>query len=730
MIALISASFMGTQVVSQIDPPIVPLPYGDFERFGPRVDKLTFKIAGSVSAEALMLQNGEIDLQCWSAPGTEWASWLANPDITMGEYMEMSMIYIAPNHARWPLGHGDQKPAGLDWSHFGGEVAYTGTHNLSDWPKNLEGSSVDTGGTADTYFFDPNCQRCLDARQYRRALAHLVNRDPIIAHMHGAGIAMETLIMPMITDAWENESAKMGTMYPYSLALAEQALAAGGFEDWDNDGTIEYSPGHNGAVVEELPSIEVYIRQDDPDRIFAGTFFTQQMSLVGIPNTPIITSNTICSSHVWQYPYDYDIYIEYWDWGLPMPDIYSEGFESSKDYYPDSWADNSVRYHNHAYDTVSDEFKYSATSADALAPCKKLQGILSTDAAVIPLYDYVGYMGARTAYGTFPGETQYAGLNWTGRNNAPGIGFVDLSNMLNMHPEGYERGGTLRHGLINDITDWNMMRTWWYYDLQILEQIYEYLIIVNPHNMTEYKPWLCESFEVGTWEHPTEGTCNAVNFTLIPGILWHDQEFLTVEDVGFSFEYNRDYNTMYYLYVEDFEEYVTYDTDPLLDGDETIELRYNVTSWLMESWVSAVPIVPEHIWADKNPATYNPESENNIIGTGPFITNGPDGVGSPDRVFGEFVYLEANPSYFRRLVRPDLIPNTGPSPWGADGEVLLDDFMQVVLQFGLHSGNWHSTWGPRCDVNKDRYVTVIDLTEVAVRYGTSGYIEGYPSYYM
>jgi len=747
MLALILTSFIGTQVGS-VDPvpDVVELDVGVWEKYGPRVDKLTFKIAGSVSAETLMLANGEIDIMDWATPGTEWTSWLADPEITMGRFLELSMIYFAPNHARWPLGHGDQKPAGLDWNHFGGEVAYTGTHSLSDWPDNLEGSAVSTGGIADTYFFDPNCQRCQDARQYRRALAHLVDRDPIIANMKGAGWPMQTLIMPSIVGAWENTSAKMDTMYPYSISAAQAALAVGGFGDYDEDGYYEYSPGHladpagpTGPVdMEELPVIDVYIRQDDPERIFAGVFFTQQMELAGIPNNPIITSNVICSQKVWQYPYDYDMYIEYWDWGVPMPDILYEGFHTEKDYYPVSWADNSVRFHNRKYDVQALAFKYAWTPTAAEASCDAMQGIMSEQAAVIPIYTHTGYMGRRTNYGTFPGEGDYQGKRWNGSNNEQGLGWSSLWNMLNMHPEGLERGGTLRHGLVNDVTDWNLQTTWWFYDLQVLLQIYEGLIVVNPENMTQYIPWLAESHNVTTWWNGT-ALCSAVNFTLVPNILWQDGEFFGADDVEYSYDLTRDFVTMYYWATKDYNDSVIY-YDPV-EKKETIEIRFNLRSWLAESWASGVPIVPKHIWKPAlegapyygDPAGWDPGAKyvDAVIGTGPFRFFGDDVLGRVDRVIGQYVYLEQNPTYFRRLVRPDFYPNTvdWDTTWTSDGKVDILDFQYAITQFGLDPGTWHSLWGPLADVNKDRKVRALDIAEVGVRFGQTGFDDGWPYYY-
>jgi hypothetical protein len=116
-----------------------------------------------------------------------------------------------------------------------------------------------------------------------------------------------------------------------------------------------------------------------------------------------------------------------------------------------------------------------------------------------------------------------------------------------------------------------------------------------------------------------------------------------------------------------------------------------------------------------------------LIGTGPFRCN-KDGVpGRIDRTLDEFFHLEANPTYFRKLVRPDFV-TAGPTPT-PDGNVDLDDFMTAVGQFGTSYPTWNPTYGPIADVNKDRVVDIDDLMEIAVRYGGTGYNNGYPPYY-
>ncbi len=733
MSTMILAAFNVTSVVSQT-PPIVGYPSGPFDKFGPRVDRLTFKVAGTPSLEADMLELGQIDMMDWGAPGARWPSWLANPDITMGNYSELSMIYFAPNVQRWPLGHGDQLPHG--WTAF--PAGYRGGHVDALWPSIW-------GGTGDKLFTDyDHCQRCSDSRWFRRGLAHLLDRNSIVSELIGV-TGMETLIMPAITDTWENPAAPK---YAYDHLLAAQAFANGGFNDYDGDPQLEYSPSHATPTpptppsdMEELPSLQIYIRSDDPDRQVAGLRFADDLTLAGVPNDALIRSNTECSEHAWQ-TYDYDFYIEYWDWGTPLPDIYYEGFHSRKDltdvYYESydtvpgasqyvAWSDNSVRYHDKDYDVQADLFKNALDPSAALAPCFEMQMILHGDAVVIPLYTYVGFQGHRTYY-SGP-ETNYAGKKWEGFCNEPGLGFFSLWTLFNARPEGLERGFdgecTLRHGLVNDVVTFNILKTWWFYDLQVLTNIYETLIVQDPHNQTNYIPWLCETYNVGTWEKPGGATGSAINFTLISPIAFQDGVLMTAEDVAFSIDHMNDTQAVsYYPTTQKIHSTVIHSDTPT-PGKETIEIRFHDQSWLAITWAATVPVIPKHIWEGKS-KDWDPVANDAVIGTGPFMFYKDDVVGRVDRLPGQFVYLKANEHYFRRLVRPDFYPAVP----GPDGTVDIDDFGTAVGQFGTAHPYWLSpTYGPLADVNKDRVVDIDDLLDVAVRFGKTGYIDGYPPEY-
>jgi len=239
---------------------------------------------------------------------------------------------------------------------------------------------------------------------------------------------------------------------------------------------------------------------------------------------------------------------------------------------------------------------------------------------------------------------------------------------------------------------------------------------------------------VGTWEHPTEGTCSAINYTLIPGVLWQDGERLTAEDVEFSFWFTRETQSVGYINVKDYNSSVIYDNTPVA-GVETIEIRFNVKSWLAPIWAGGVYIIPEHIWSDEyggpgvdGSSAYDPEDHDEVIGSGPFRFFKDNVVGRVHRVPLEYVYLEANPLYFREYVWPDVLDaSEWPNPVAGhlDGEVTGLDFYMVVQDENLmedenEDGTWPDPpgeWGEPCDVDKDGHIGVTDLMEVGVSFG-------------
>jgi len=717
MSALMLATFSEAPVVS-VRPP-VPAPDGPFEKYGPRVNMLIFHVSGGVTQEAADFKAGLIDIMDWAAPAEEWDDWLDDPSIMMGDFGEFAPIYLALNTMRWPLGHGDQFPEG--WTSYPSGYFYGSGHSSDLWSGDPTKSDLPIGTADMTYVDYTHCQRCNDTRWFRRGLAHMVDRAAQVAYMQGAGRALErTLFWPAFS-SWENPNAPK---YDYDLIAARACFEEGGFKDWDNDGKMEYSPGHNGVVVEDLPVLQFYTRVDDDHRTHLGQMISGDMTLLGVPHVLYIATYGTVATKVWA-EYDYDIYIEYWPWD-PLPNFYAEWFMTEMDIYPLPWGNNEHRYHNKEFDQAAENFMTATTPEDIKYWCNQMQFIIHRDVVAIPCYAYVGYNAHRTYYGTWPGDEKYAGTPWEGICNYPGEGFYCYSGVwsfLNAYPQGFEKGGTLRMGLnINpDLLD--IMDSIYFYEGLVLQQIYERLLKFNPWDLTKYEPWLCSDFKTGTWEHPTEGTCSAVNFTLIPGVLWQDGVPMNASDVEFSFWFTRECKSVFYSAAKDYNSSVIYPNTPE-PGKETIEIRFNILSWLATYWCQSVPIIPRHIWApvgvSGSPA-YNPEEHDTVIGTGPFRFYKDKVVGRVNRVPGEYVYLEPNPLYFRKYIWPDVCDADGNLP--GDEQVTGMDFAVVAYPINIFvrenpDGTWPpGTWGEPCDVNKDGKIGVGDLMEIGVNYG-------------
>lgn len=699
-----------------------------FEKFGPRVNDLIFKVYGSLGAEALALENGEIDYMDWAVPADKIDPWSTNPNIVLSEYSECGWYEHDINLQMWPIGHGK-----MDGSKTKeGGAAPT---RAMDW-------TFPTSWDPGHYWIDYACQRCLDAKWFRKALAYLTNRDAISTQFPGSLVPMQTFIFPVIS-GWENPNAPK---YPYSIESARACLDNGGFMDYDVDGVREYckhvearnlwkSGGPVPPDVEEIPDIQMWIRSDDPPRQFAGRLLRDDLSLrCNVEVDAYEGSYGYCTPHAWD-AYDYHIYTGGWGWGA-APDAYYECWHSNKDIYPDTDGDNYNRYHRKEYDVLAYNFKTSPNMTAAKGWIDQCQMMLHDDVACIPLYTMAGYVAHRKNYGNFVGEQQYKGLLWEGFVNEKGFGYYGEAfgfASIDAHPKGYDRGGTLRHGLISDPAVIDPVDSESFYEACVYLKIYEALITRDPYDVTKYHPWLCSWFKEGTWDNNGR-TCSKVTVNLLPNVLWHDNELLKPADVNFTYWYKRE--AMSVAESTDVKEFHHCN----ILNSTAVEICFNSTSFLALSWVSGVTIIPKHIWEPYPPTkpgdptvpgswSFNPEKEDKLIGTGPFRCYKDGVVGRIDRVIDQYIHLSANPNYFRKLVRPDFYTSGQSVPY-FNGKVDLDDFMTAIGQFGTaYPWSTNPTLGPWVDVNKDRVVDIDDLMEIAVRYGQSGYKNGYPSYY-
>ncbi|RLC76779.1 MAG: hypothetical protein DRI61_12665, partial [Chloroflexi bacterium] len=288
-------------------------------------------------------------------------------------------------------------------------------------------------------------------------------------------------------------------------------------------------------------------------------------------------------------------------------------------------------------DTILDEQArgviYAKTMDDALINAHAFQQRFAEVVAAVPWWSYLGNKAMRRRYSggngealVFPddGENTYRGRQWVGVVNRVGYGIDNFWSFLNMHPEGFERGVgsmTIRWGFkTTRIERLNPIYAGWLWDWNVLNLIYDSLLKRNPHNITEFVPWLAEDFEIGTYHHPLYGECTKASFTLRSDVYWADGTPLTTADIYFTFIELPDLLQARGLpppwWIPDIENIAGFKIfDPY-----NFEVLLNVTDIFAAGRIGGKIILPKHIWesiiVSGTPTTFAPDP--NLVGSGPW----------------------------------------------------------------------------------------------------------------
>ena len=514
---------------------------------GPFVDEILINIYFTPEAEWLALETGQIDVTDWALPaekveeyaGSEWDDVIYTYD-----YAEYGYFLIDINHRNWPL------------------------------------SSLD----------------------FRKALAHLVDKDAIITDIvQGYGLPLTTVVLPAHGE-WLNTDL---VDYPYDPATAVTILTAADFVDTDSDGIL-----NDPQTGDNLRALDFYIRAGDPLRSAAGQLIADSMEAVGIPVNRHIVARTVCYQYV-MMDYTFDLYTGGWIFMLEPDYLY--------DLYHSDWAgtDQPWNLDYGGFAGADDEnyaVKYSLTKEDAIAACWTAQEKMLDQVANIPLWTSVSVKAVKAG--------------WTGVVNELGIGINSWWTFLNIKQEGTEGGGTVRYGFKSDIETLNIIHSNWYWDQEVLGKIYDSLTTVDPFTRDDI-PNLAESWTIESWN--TTGT--KMTFNLKEGLKWHDDESFTAEDVAFAIQFLIDSETPVYA------PNVGNVVDVVAVGDYTVEVYLDTQSYFALHWIGWLPIFPKHVWEahvdDWN--TFEPTTPEDLVGTGPFVF--------VEYVPGEYVRLAANKEY-------------------------------------------------------------------------------------
>jgi len=184
-------------------------------------------------------------------------------------------------------------------------------------------------------------------------------------------------------------------------------------------------------------------------------------------------------------------------------------------------------------------------------------------------------------------------------------------------------GGTLRLGWLQEQDTLNPFVTVTVQGKTMLKLLYDNLVIWN--KTLEPVAHLAE-----TWT----STADSLNWTfqLVDNAKWSDGTDLTAADVKFTFDLIKDEQLSAYYSNVKFMSSVT------TNGDYEVTVEYSQAIATVLSDLATVPIVPEHIWTGMNKSEIALFTNDDPIGSGPFVLD--------SWTKGVSVVLDSNPDYW------------------------------------------------------------------------------------
>jgi peptide/nickel transport system substrate-binding protein len=488
-------------------------------------------------------------------------------------------------------------------------VDFFEAEQIPDIQAGLDSGKLATAQNAEQgmWVFSLQCERYpLNLVEFRRAIAYLCDKDKYVREgLQGLGYKLETFLGSPGYGPWGGTSF---TTYDFNPTKAAQLLDSIGFVKGADGKRIDPKTGTT------MRPLVIIARTEHPHRIFAARELAKQFDAIGIPYDLKEVPRSVASPLVFNEQ-KYDIYTAGWGGGPDVDWLYDLFYSTSPP------TQNFELFKNSTVDAALEMLKFGKTNAEVLAGAQLAQKYLSEQLPVIPLYAkaYLSPYNARVK--------NVVDLPWwSGVTNA--MTFTVATDKTQKY------GSVLNVGWTSDPQQPSpMYEINWWWDSMLNGIVYDTPINLDPKTFAE-TPWLAKSWTTEAWTAPNGTPGLKITFKLNDGIKWHDGQQLTAEDVVFTWTYaQQQQNPVYISYLTSFVKGEA--------PDKLTAIAYmNTTSFWALHWVGTnIPIIPKHIWKNiGDSVTYQPISEGNLIGSGPYMFK--------EYKPGEYLIVTANPNYF------------------------------------------------------------------------------------
>ncbi|MEM4775028.1 MAG: ABC transporter substrate-binding protein [Sulfolobales archaeon] len=371
--------------------------------------------------------------------------------------------------------------------------------------------------------------------ELRAALAHLWNRDRIIAESPLRGLAVKcTTLLPPAHGAWVNWDADFEKLYPYDPEKAKSLLAKIFTPCTGPDGRPAWcDPREGGRVVEiEILSLP---EATSPTYWWIAQYIKSEAEAIGLRVTiKAVSSRELDAAIAGNIAQAWII-----GWGLTRYPTLLYYFFHSSEIRPGGW--NEWRVNDSRLDAILDRFYSAKDMEEAKEFGWRAQEILVNEIIPwIPTYSAVSILA-------LDGEIDRDSVILTYAPPAKEPVVYSVYWWWNIRFKDRKFGGTFKYYHTVDITTYHPATWIWSTEGEAILKVYYPLTFVRPENIyLGYVPIFLKNYRIDRVEYGNKEVYK-LTITLFDGIKWQDGVEMTAEDYVYTImKFGKELKTRWY----------------------------------------------------------------------------------------------------------------------------------------------------------------------------------------